>query len=69
MKDTANGEEMKIPADTVVLAMGVRSNRPDLDALREAFGDKVILAGDSSKPGQIFDALHSGYDRAFVYGI
>ena len=69
VKDTANGEEMKIPADTVVLAMGVRSNRPDLDALREAFGDKVILAGDSSKPGQIFDALHSGYDRAFVYGI
>ena len=69
VKDTANGEETKLPADTVVLAMGVRSNRPDLDALREAFGDKVILAGDSGKPGQIFDALHSGYDRAFVYGI
>ena len=33
----------------------------------KAYGDNLILVGDSSKPGQIYDALHSGHDRAFVY--
>ena len=68
VKDTKTGEETKLPADTVVLAMGVRSNRPELDALQEAFDDKLILVGDSCKPGQIYDAMHSAYNKAFVYG-
>ena len=67
VKDTKTGEEAALPADTVVLAMGVRSNRPELDAFREAFGDNLILVGDTARPGQIYDALHSGHDRAFVY--
>ena len=67
VKDTASGEEMKIPADTVILAMGVRSNRPEIDALREAFDDNLILVGDACKPGQIYDALHSAYNKAFVF--
>ena len=69
VKDTKSGEISEIPADSVVLAMGVRANRPDIEAYREAFGDKVILVGDSARPGQIYDALHSGHDKAFVYGI
>lgn len=67
VKDTATGEETIIPADTVILAMGVRANRELYDGLRKEFGDKLILVGDSSRPGQIYDALHSGHDRAFVY--
>ncbi|MBQ1304920.1 MAG: FAD-dependent oxidoreductase [Erysipelotrichales bacterium] len=67
VKDAASGEESFIPAETVVLAMGVRSNRPNLEELRAAYGDKLILVGDSAKPGQIYDALHCGHDRAFVY--
>ena len=65
--DVKTGEETRIPADTVILAMGVRSSRPDYEAFRAAFGDKLILVGDSSRPGQIYDALHSGHDKAFVY--
>ncbi len=68
VKDTASGEEAKIPADTVILAMGVRSDRKGLEALQEAFPGRVILVGDSCRPGQIYDALHSGHDKAFVYG-
>ena len=67
VSDTKSGETAQIDADCVVLAMGVRSARPDLDNYREAFGDKVILVGDSARPGQIYDALHSGHDRAFVF--
>ena len=65
--DAKTGEETSLPADLVVLAMGVRPDRPDYDALREAYGDKLILVGDSCKSGQIYDALHSGHDKAFVY--
>ena len=68
VKDTKTGEESEIPAETVVLAMGVRANRPEVDALREAYDDKLILVGDSLRPGQIYDAMHSAHDRAFVYG-
>ncbi|MBQ9327899.1 MAG: FAD-dependent oxidoreductase [Solobacterium sp.] len=67
VKDTKTEELTELPADTVVLAMGVRSNRADFDALKEAYGDNLILAGDSARPGQIYDALHSAYDRAFVF--
>lgn len=67
VKDTKSGEETKLPADTVILAMGVRSNRPEVDELREAFGDQLILVGDACKPGQIYDALHSAHDKAFVF--
>ena len=67
VKDMKSEETAELPADTVVLAMGVRPGRPDYEALKEAFGDKLILAGDSAKGGQIFDALHTAYDRAFVF--
>ena len=67
LADAATGKETRIPADAVVLAMGVRSYRPDYEAFRAAYGDKLIMVGDSSRPGQIYDALHSGHDRAFVY--
>lgn len=68
VKDTKTGEETAIPAQTVILAMGVRPNRPEYEAFMDAFDDRLILVGDTARPGQIFDALHCGHDRAFVYG-
>jgi len=67
IEDVRTGSTERIPADAVILAMGVRSERPDYAAFRKAFGDNLILVGDSCKPGQIYDALHSGHDKAFVY--
>ncbi len=67
VKDTKSGEVSDIPADQVILAMGVRPCRPLIDELKAEFGNKVILVGDSDRTGQIYDALHSAYDRAFVY--
>lgn len=67
VKDTKSGEVSEIPADQVILAMGVRPCRPLIDELKAEFGNKVILVGDSDRTGQIYDALHSAYDRAFVY--
>ncbi|MBR3352001.1 MAG: FAD-dependent oxidoreductase [Erysipelotrichaceae bacterium] len=67
VKDTKTEEEKFIPADTVILAMGVRSERPLISELREEFGENVVLVGDADRPGQIYDALHSAYNRAFVF--
>jgi pyruvate/2-oxoglutarate dehydrogenase complex dihydrolipoamide dehydrogenase (E3) component len=67
VKDVKTGEESEIPADTVILAMGVRPDRTEADALKAAYGDRLILVGDADRTGQIYDALHSAYDRAFVF--
>jgi len=67
VKDTKTEEEKFIPADTVILAMGVRSERPLISELCEEFGENVVLVGDADRPGQIYDALHSSYNRAFVF--
>ncbi|MBR4161922.1 MAG: FAD-dependent oxidoreductase [Solobacterium sp.] len=67
VKDMKTNEVANIPAETTVLAMGVRADREAYAELKEAYGDHLILVGDANKPGQIYDALHSAHDRAFVY--
>lgn len=67
VRNTKTNEEVNISADTVILAMGVRSERANISELCEAYGDNVVLVGDADKPGQIYDALHSAYNRAFVF--
>jgi len=67
VKDTKTGEISEIPAETVVLAMGVRPSRPGAEELAAEFGDRLIYVGDASSTGQIYDALHSAHDKAFVY--
>lgn len=67
VRDVKTSEDSEIPADTVVLAMGVRSNRTLYDELKAEFGDDLVLIGDCAKAGQIYDALHSAHDRAFVF--
>jgi len=65
---TAGAETCEeIPCDQVILAMGVRSNRAVLPGLCAEFGDNVVCVGDAAKPAQIYDALHSAYNKAFVF--
>jgi CTP:molybdopterin cytidylyltransferase MocA len=62
----AEDSEKTIPADLVVLAMGVRSDQ-SLRAELEAEFDRVVLVGDAQHPGQIREALHAALDKALVY--
>ena len=62
----AEGNDKVIPADLVVLAIGVRSDQ-SLRAELEAEFDRVILVGDAQHPGQIREALHAALDKAFMY--
>ena len=63
---TANANEVTRKADVVVLALGVRSNRALYEEMETSF-DKVILVGDTEKPGTIVGAMHSANDKAFVF--
>ena len=58
---------ISVPADTVVLAAGVRPRKEVVDAVREAFagtGVPVIAVGDARKSGRIASAVREGYEAA-----
>ncbi len=60
-------EKVTIPADTVVYSVGTRSNTDIVDDIRNMAGDiPITVIGDSKHPGQIADAVRSGYDAAMA---
>lgn len=61
-KDLRTGLEGSLPADEVVLALGVKSNTALLNELNARF-DTVINLGDSAKPGKICGAVSDGYHK------
>jgi NADH dehydrogenase FAD-containing subunit len=60
--NTVNRQMKKIPAQTVVLALGVRSN--DVSAQFEEAFDNVIVLGDANFPGRIAEATTDALGRA-----
>ena len=66
MNSLASGYDIELEADACVIAMGVKPNTALIDEFEAAF-DKVAVAGDTLNPGNIPDATHSGYDKAFVF--
>ena len=54
------GEQRKIPADTVVLAVGSRSVK-GLEAVAKQLSIPCQLVGDAGQPGTVFEANHQGY--------
>lgn len=66
LTDSKSGETTAIPADAVVLAMGVRPERSLARQVLDEF-DHVTLVGDVSRTGQIADAMREANDKAFVF--
>jgi len=62
LENTLNGTIEDINADTVVLALGVRSSNYSADEL-ESESCQVVTVGDAAKPGRIFDAVHDVYKK------
>ena len=56
-------ETFTIPADTVIMAIGLKAQQGLYQQLCEA-GKEVYLVGDAVKPGKIFDAFHTAYRTA-----
>ncbi len=57
---TAAGEEVLVPGTSVICAVGQRSNREGIEALRNA-APIVREIGDCVKPGNITAAIYQGY--------
>jgi pyruvate/2-oxoglutarate dehydrogenase complex dihydrolipoamide dehydrogenase (E3) component len=58
--------EKKEEFDAVVLAMGTQSRADFADAYEAEF-DKVSVIGEAIETGNIADATHTGYNKAFVF--
>lgn len=59
----SDGEQTVIPADTVVLAVGSKSENALYEAL-DGKVEKLMLIGDAENPGFILDAVRAAYDAA-----
>ena len=68
VEDKSTGEQSKIKADRVVLAMGVRPQTALADALRDLGVRNVFCVGDAEKSGTIAHACHSAYDTVMKIG-
>jgi len=66
LETVTGGEIVTVPADTVVLALGVRPRADVVDAFTAAFPDAHII-GDAVHGGRIIDATQDAYGQAFVF--
>jgi hypothetical protein len=60
------GESVFVPADTVIMALGVRPYKEVIDGFRAAFPDARVI-GDAVRGGRIVDATQDAYGQAFVF--
>ena len=58
-----DGSEKLFPADTVISALGLRTNRDAVDALRSSKYN-FIPVGDCRNPRQVTQAIREGYDAS-----
>jgi NADPH-dependent 2,4-dienoyl-CoA reductase/sulfur reductase-like enzyme len=61
--DCKNGKPEIIPADSVILAVGMKSNSETYQAMLDCASD-VIPIGDCIQPGTVRQASHTGYYTA-----
>ncbi|MDN5323135.1 MAG: hypothetical protein PWQ67_1589 [Clostridia bacterium] len=58
-----NGQQtQKIPADSVIMATGVKSDSFELINFLEKSNYKYYVIGDAYKPGKITDAIYQGFN-------
>ena len=55
-----------MPANTVILALGVRPRNDLVDYLEATFPDARVI-GDAARGGRIVDATQDAYGQAFVF--
>ena len=66
MRNAGNGETQEVPADWVVLALGLEeASEESIQPWREAF-DRVCVVGDANEPRRVAEAVREGFDAAYV---
>jgi len=59
VKNMTNNEQVSVPADMVILSLGIRPNTDLYDEMKEKF-ENVYKIGDCSDLGKIVQAVRSG---------
>ena len=62
VENVATGERSSIPAEGVVLSLGVRPLDGLVKELAAAGVERIVKVGDAKRSGTIADAAHSAYD-------
>ncbi len=62
----SDGSALSVPADFVVMSVGVRPRSAEVNAFRSAFPDARVI-GDARLGGRILDATQDARGRAFVF--
>ena len=65
LKKLEDGSQVTLPADSVVLALGVRPRSEVATAFQAAF-DQTFVVGDAGRGGRIADAIRQGYEAAYT---
>lgn len=68
LEKTGDGNTVKLEADSVVLALGVRPRKELSDTFRKAFPDLIVI-GDARTGGRIASAVRDGYEAAYTLSI
>jgi NADPH-dependent 2,4-dienoyl-CoA reductase/sulfur reductase-like enzyme len=58
----ADGREMRFPAETVVIALGLRANHSLAETLRTEAGPDVQVVGDCVEPREALEAVWEGFE-------
>ena len=66
VQDVKTKKERKIPADYLVMALGVRPVTKLRDELEKLKVERIYPVGDAAKGGTIADACHSAYDTVMT---
>lgn len=66
LMNTVNSQVSTIEADTVVVALGTKSNNSMISDFEAAF-DEVIVLGDANRPARIAEAAFDGNGRASTF--
>lgn len=61
-----SGQSVRIAADTVIVALGVRPQTDVVESFKAAFPDAHVI-GDAVRGGRIVDATQCAYGQAFVF--
>ena len=62
----ADGAKISIPADVVVLSLGVAPDQAFINGFKERFG-QVYVIGDANQSGRIGHATKSGFTQAYAF--
>jgi NADPH-dependent 2,4-dienoyl-CoA reductase/sulfur reductase-like enzyme len=66
----SDGKTVKVPADGVVLALGVQPRSETVRAFQDSDAfDTVCVIGDANRGKRIADAIRQGYEAGYTFGM